>query len=243
MQNRKKLSEEVAEMIASLINKKYFPGDKIPNETELAKEFGVSRTTIREAIKLLCSKNILEIYRGKGTFVCEDPGAQSDPLGFKFINKDDFADLFEMALLVEPLFAALAAQKATEEQIEQLSIEHQKFLEYAEKFTNNKEDVPIEVLKKYDISFHEGILISCNNVVIKRLLPVVSMVMDDPTETFIKTLPSCIKYHGLIIDAIKNKNQAKALYYMRNHLKDLVEIATTTGLLQNMSEKSISIQN
>lgn len=80
MVRRKMLSEEVADMIASLVNTKYFPGDKIPNESELAKEFGVSRTTIREAIKQLCSKNVLKIYRGKGTFVCENPGLQKDPM-------------------------------------------------------------------------------------------------------------------------------------------------------------------
>jgi len=231
MVRRKMLSEEVADMIASLVNTKYFPGDKIPNESELAKEFGVSRTTIREAIKLLCSKNVLQIHRGKGTFVCENPGLQKDPYGLKYIKDDDiYYQFFETALLTEPSFAALAAQKATQEQIEKLSARHQEFVADVDKYHNN--DVPIEVLQKHDIFFHKGILTCCNNVIIARIKPFIELIIEDPTETFIKSISSSIKYHGLIIDAIKEKNAVDAHRYMKDHLNDLVKIAVSTGLLQ-----------
>lgn len=55
-----------------VVEKKYLPGDKLPNEIELSKELGVSRITLREAIRILVTRHVLEIKRGKGTFVRED---------------------------------------------------------------------------------------------------------------------------------------------------------------------------
>ncbi|MBR4426360.1 MAG: FadR family transcriptional regulator, partial [Spirochaetales bacterium] len=57
------------------------PGDRIPNETELCKALSVSRSTLREAIKILVSRNILVINRGVGTFISSTPGVTDDPLG------------------------------------------------------------------------------------------------------------------------------------------------------------------
>ncbi len=55
-----------------VVEKKYLPGDKLTNEIELSKELGVSRITLREAIRILVTRHVLEIKRGKGTFVRED---------------------------------------------------------------------------------------------------------------------------------------------------------------------------
>ena len=74
MDKKKRLSDDIAEMLLSMIvvEKKYLPGDKLPNEIELSKELGVSRITLREAIRILVTRHVLEIKRGKGTFVRED---------------------------------------------------------------------------------------------------------------------------------------------------------------------------
>lgn len=74
MDKKKRLSVNIAEMLLSMIvvEKKYLPGDKLPNEIELSKELGVSRITLREAIRILVTRHVLEIKRGKGTFVRED---------------------------------------------------------------------------------------------------------------------------------------------------------------------------
>ena len=74
MGKNKRLSDDVAETIMSMIKveKKYNPGDKLPNELQLSEELGVSRITLREAIRILVARNVLEIKRGKGTFIRED---------------------------------------------------------------------------------------------------------------------------------------------------------------------------
>ena len=104
---RKNLSNEVSNLIIEMIqDNKYEPGSKLPNEMELSEMFNVSRTTIREAIKSLASNNIVEIVRGKGTFVAEKPGLVNDPLGVSFIrDKNLILSLFETRLLIEPKVA------------------------------------------------------------------------------------------------------------------------------------------
>ena len=68
------LSEQVADEILDMIvvKKQFKIGDKLPNETELSALLNVSRTTLREAIKMLVLQDIVEIKRGKGTFVKSD---------------------------------------------------------------------------------------------------------------------------------------------------------------------------
>ena len=71
MKNNKMLSQSIADTLISMITieKRFAAGDKLPNENELAAELSVSRTTIREAIKTLAARDIVEIQRGRGTFV------------------------------------------------------------------------------------------------------------------------------------------------------------------------------
>jgi len=81
------LSEKVAESIVTAIkNGFYAVGYKMPNEIQLSEELGVSRATLREAIKILISKNILEVRRGIGTFVSQTPGYSVDMAGLNFID-------------------------------------------------------------------------------------------------------------------------------------------------------------
>ena len=67
----KNLSQSIADDILAMItiDKKFTVGDKLPNENELSKELQVSRTTLREGIRILVTRNILVIKRGKGTYV------------------------------------------------------------------------------------------------------------------------------------------------------------------------------
>lgn len=89
-------------------------GQKIPNEFELAQRFGVGRSTVREAVKGLVTRGILEVRRGSGTFVVSHHSLEEDPLGLaRLEDKYKLAlELFELRLMIEPEIASLAAQKA-----------------------------------------------------------------------------------------------------------------------------------
>ena len=114
----KSLPERVADQLMNLIRTQELQaGDKLPNEFELAKQLQVGRGSIREAVKILVARNVLEIQRGKGTFIARHTGETKDPLGFAFCS-DQFQlafDLLEVRMQLEPWVVANAAQHATEE--------------------------------------------------------------------------------------------------------------------------------
>ena len=117
------LAEQVEEQLYDYITKLPMKaGDKLPNEFKLAEQFGVGRGTIREAVKLLVSRNVLETRRGSGTYVKELVPADLDPLNLRHVeDKVSLAmDLVDLRLILEPGIAELAAYNATEEEISRL---------------------------------------------------------------------------------------------------------------------------
>ena len=117
MDNKKRLSDDIAEVLLSqiVVEKKYLPGDKLPNEIDLSKELGVSRITLREAIRILVTRHVLEIKRGKGTFVREDYNDHTlDRLNIPPEVKMGADDLYEIRLIFEPEIAYYATLRATD---------------------------------------------------------------------------------------------------------------------------------
>ena len=80
---KKNLSQQTADRLYTMIavERCFAPGDKLPNELEWSASLGVSRTTLREAVRTLCARGVLEVRRGKGTFVSRRAG-EGDGLGF-----------------------------------------------------------------------------------------------------------------------------------------------------------------
>ena len=118
-----KLSEAAASKLLDLINvqKKYIPGDQLPNEVTLAEELGVSRTTARTAVQYLVGQGILEIRRGRGTFVAE-PDNKKKKFNFDELNTShlQLRDLYELRLALEPQMAYYAAIRATDEELDRI---------------------------------------------------------------------------------------------------------------------------
>ena len=121
--NKKLLGSQVEDALMDFILKKPVKiGEKLPNEFELAEQFGVGRSTVREAVRSLVSKGVLEVRRGSGTYVISTCTAEEDPLG-RSRCEDRYKlalELLEVRLMLEPEIAALAAEYAAEEEMEQL---------------------------------------------------------------------------------------------------------------------------
>jgi len=157
------LSEQTAEKIINLIKEQNLkPGDKLANEFELADQLEVSRSTVREAIKLLISRNILEIRKGSGTFISDKQGIPDDPLGLIFAERDDklALDLVDVRLMLEPEIAAMVATRATEEQRKHIMEQCLKVEEVILKGEEYREE---------DIRFHRCIAEASGNQIIERL--------------------------------------------------------------------------
>jgi DNA-binding FadR family transcriptional regulator len=196
---RSNLSQDVAEELIELIKaQKYAPGDKIPNEFELAEQLNVARSTIREAVKMLVSRNVLEIRRGKGTFLAENPGFVEDPWGLDLVT-DKFEaaqQLLELRLIVEPSIVTLAAVRATDEEI--ANIRH---------FCNLCEE-DIRAGRSHednDIAFHLAVADSAHNPfaanVLKQTLTQSVSLFVEITEN--KLSDETIEAHALIAEGIE----------------------------------------
>ena len=154
----KTLAEQVADGIMNLIQETpYKAGDKLPTDKELCESTGAGRNTVREALKILASRNVLEIRQGAGTFVSEKQGIPDDPLGFS-------KDLLQVRIMLEPQIAALAAQCAKEHEIKEL----EEILEEMEAAMKKREDY-----SELDTKFHTKIAQCTHNIVMENLLPVI----------------------------------------------------------------------
>ena len=163
----KTLAEQVADGIMNLIQETpYKAGDKLPTEKELCESTGAGRNTVREALKILASRNVLEIRQGAGTFVSEKQGIPDDPLGFSMVNDHVklTKDLLQVRIMLEPQRAALAAQCAKEHEIREL----EEILEEMEAAMKKREDY-----SELDTKFHTKIAQCTHNIVMENLLPVI----------------------------------------------------------------------
>lgn len=203
-------ADQIAEMIA---DRQLKAGDKLPNEFEMASQLNVGRGTIREAVKILVSRNVVEIRRGSGTFVCDNPGVLEDPFGFAFVeDKQKLAlDLCEFRMVVEPEMAAMAAERATGEEIMRMEEAAQ---EVEELCLQNKDHM------EKDIIFHELIARSTNNQVMPNIIPVIQSAIG----LFITVTDSSLKKetvetHRMVMDAIKAHDPEAAKEAMMRHLE------------------------
>lgn len=209
----KTLAEKAAQELLTYIQERQLrEGERLPNEFELSKRLGVGRNTVREAVRLLASRNILRIKQGSGTFVSDQPGMAEDPLGFIFMEDQRklVMDLMQVRLIVEPSIAALAAQNATEDDLEQLSIicdEIERLIEAGNDFSEK------------DRAFHGKLAEATQNLVMRNLIPVIHQgVRVFSTMVSAQEYQQTIETHRKILEAIKRRQAVDAEQAMRYHL-------------------------
>lgn len=210
------LSERIANDILDMIGegRRFRPGDKLPNELDLSQELGVSRATLREAIRILSAQGVLEVHRGKGTFVANSKQLEDD---FSMLHLNhirvNVKDLYEMRLIFEPQAAYYAAKRATDQEIERI-------LEYGmldEKMILNRS-------KQWDYveqQFHNAIASATHNHFITSLLPIfnkaihsgIILANEDPV-----IAENTLQDHRLIMKYLKERNAEGARVAMHLHM-------------------------
>lgn len=187
-------------------------GQKIPNEFELASKFGVGRSTIREAVKGLVSKGILEVRRGSGTYVVSTNTYYDDPLGLSRLqDKYKLAlELFDVRLMLEPEIASLTARYASEEELRQI----EKLCDETEQLYISGKD---HIAK--DIEFHACIAKGSGNRVIETLIPIINTaVMTFANMTKRALMNETIETHRAIVNALLERDHMGAKCAMVMHL-------------------------
>jgi GntR family transcriptional repressor for pyruvate dehydrogenase complex len=218
----KSLPQKISEDIISLILEENLqPGDKLPNESILSKRLDAGRSSIREAMKLLASRNIVSIRQGSGTYVASSPGMVEDPLGFLFIgNKKKLVhDLLEVRFLLEPSIAAMAATHATDDDIKKITA----LCDDVENLLNNGEDHTMK-----DIEFHTAIAMSSKNLVVPRLIHSSIPLFVETTENRLHN--ETIESHREIAQAIAAHDPLRAQDAMYLHLVYNRKIISASGI-------------
>lgn len=200
------------ELMKYILQKPVEVGEKIPNEFELAEMFQVGRSTVREAVKGLVSRGILEVRRGAGTYVINTVSVENDPLGLGELEDKYMMslELFEIRLIIEPEIAALASQHATK-------ADREKLLELCDE-TEQLYTSGLNHIQK-DIEFHNHIAVCSKNRVIERLMPVIhSSVVTFASVTNRMLKNETIETHRAITESIINGDPVGARCAMIMHL-------------------------
>lgn len=221
------LSRQTARRLYSLIaaEKKISPGEKLPNEPELARQLGVSRATLREAIRELVTQGVLEVRRGRGTFVSPRVTEIND-FGFSTLEqvRGQLRDLFELRAVFEPEMAALACRRATREELADILARG----EQVAAAIRAGED-----RTRADREFHAAIVRATHNEFMTRLLPVISQAVETAIisgEHGEQLAEHTLRDHALLMEFFEKRDPEGARHAMAIHMRHAMdEMELETG--------------
>jgi GntR family transcriptional repressor for pyruvate dehydrogenase complex len=213
-----RLYEKIVEQIqAQIVGGKLRPGDRLPAERDLAEKFRVSRTAVREAVRTLREKGLIEGHPGRGTFVTDGTAsAMRGSLGLmmKIGKTNGASDLAEVREIFEPEIAALAAKNASKEQIAEM----REAVAAMDAAMNDS-----ETFVEADLNFHLALARATQNPLIPSLInPIVDLLREERKSTFLRGgALHGQQHHKRILDAIAHRDADAAREAMRAHLKQV----------------------
>jgi len=216
---RNKVYQEVAKQLERRITEELKPGDLLPPERQLVQMLGVSRSSVRDAIRSLELKGLLEPRQGIGTVVRSPDATPGNPLATALLEKRKMiAELLDVRNMIEPPLAARAA----------LHVSRDEIAEMEEILVRQEAKVRAgELGIEEDSEFHYNIALASNN---SAVLKVVDVLMDLLRETRERTLQvegrqeKSLAGHHRILSALKRGDATAAEAAMRRHLQEVESI-------------------
>lgn len=214
------MSGEIVEQIVDLISREVLKsGERLPPERELCKRFGVGRTSLREALRSLTMMGILDGQVGKGTFVCSNRNYLDKTLQWGFLfDRKTVQDLEETRLMLETQAAYLSAQRAREEDLEEIGMALRGMENSAEK---------LDDFLEYDLQYHMSIARATQNSIIETLSRMtrgylkewIKGVLADPSASEVqRRVRLTLSQHRRILDALKGGRAEDAREAMSEHI-------------------------
>jgi GntR family transcriptional repressor for pyruvate dehydrogenase complex len=229
-----RLYEQIVQQIEKSIREgRLKPGDQLPPERELAEEFGVSRTAVREAVKTLSEKGLVEAYSGRGTFVTSGRAPSMRNSLDSFMKSGDLQNstyVAEMREILEPEFTALAATRIENQHL----IMMREAVAIMDRNTRNP-DAYIEA----DLDFHLALAEAAGNPLVLSLLDsLVGVLREQRIGIFAVTggPERGQVHHKLILEAIEQRSAAKARKAMRAHLQQVRHDSTAAATISKSSK-------
>lgn len=202
---RTPLQSDIIEFIKQYIEDNNLKkGDKLPSQERLVEMMGVSRSSLREAVKTLEAKNILQVVNGKGIYVADSsPNIISAQIEFRK-EKESILELLEARKVLERSILHLVIQNASDEELDEI----EKILNVVmDKYRRGEKQ------NKEDRQFHLAIYNSCHNSIMQQLISsidsLLSKLFDFPLgmeDPFTSTIP----LHKELFDSIRERNVRKA---------------------------------
>ena len=197
------------------------PGDRLPTERALCEQLGVSRTVVREAVKVLTATGIVRTRQGSGLYVMKEPHpfATAATDLFTSVEPEDLQSLFEFRFTLELTTARLAAERITPKELHVL----QKAVEL------NRQSAQTRQLKQFcesDVAFHLGIAQATRNSflasAVARVLRLQAWAITIVVEGLPGSLLVAAEEHAAIFSAIYQGQPDEASQAMRTHLETVV---------------------
>ena len=220
--SRRSLSDHIVEQIAALISRGTLkPGERIPSEKQLCEQFGVGRTSVREALRSLSVMGVLESHMGEGTFVASNASRfleRSFQWGL-LLDPKVVEDLIETRLMLESHTAFLAATKAGPDDLERMA-------EAIQLMEIHMGDAGQYL--EHDLEFHLTIAQATQNSILQSLLSTTRGYLQawiretlSPPDSAEKRARLSIAEHDRILRALKNKDGEAARQAMAALLCEL----------------------
>jgi len=216
-----RLYEQIVQQVEESIHKGAMkPGDQLPPERELAQQFGVSRTAVREAVKALREKGLVEAYPGRGTFITDGTSysmRQSLDRMLRLGQAEGAGFLVEVREILEPEIVAMAAMRADAEDLASMR-EQVGVMDEARKDP--------EAFIEADLDFHLTLAEAAANPIILSLIDsIVGLLREQRMGIFqVEGGPERGQYHHKkILEAIEHKDPAGAREAMKAHLRQVRE--------------------
>lgn len=210
------ITDSVVESIKELIiSGEYQVDDKLPAEQKLCEELGVSRTSVREALRVLQALGYVKMLPGKGAFVARNTLINDAEKDWFEDGDSGYLEFMEVRLALEPVAVRLAIENGTEAQVKELEDIEQSFREAVEKRNSVK-------MMLADDLFHKHIFLMGKNKMMCRINDQISKVylkyrkQSFTDDTIYK---NAIKPHDKIVECIKQGNIDGAVEEMRKHME------------------------
>jgi DNA-binding FadR family transcriptional regulator len=220
-----KASDILASRLRDLIvNGQFTPGDFLPTERELVAESGLSRTSVRDALRVLESDGLITTKVGRtGGSMVTLPGRESVARSVELFLRTHgirLESLLECRVAVEPTLARLAARRRTQAQLDEMTALHERFIASCD-------DVP--AYKAINLEWHLSIARASGNEPLMALMEAVSTAIKDASDYQHVTTPErraeAVKAHTVILKAIADQDEAAAFKRMDRHVSTYRDIA------------------
>jgi DNA-binding FadR family transcriptional regulator len=188
---------QVASLLrARLRSGEFAPGDRLPNEVRLAAEFGVGRSSVREAVRLLVQDGLLDVRHGSGTFVAAADTGTGDVR--QLVRRARVLEVYEVRRALEVEAARLAAQRVRPEDVDRLRAGLRE--------RQDRRDGDPAVFVEADLAFHRAVVELSGNALLLSLFTAAEPVLREILTDMVRhepDLPDSSGAHADLLDALE----------------------------------------